>query len=955
MKKTLFIIVMILICSLAFGLVACNKGGETNSNDGAQGSSSEPSDSSSGNSSQSGNSGNNGGNGSITPTPTGVVIDALYHVSFYTGESATQVESINNLRAGDDIPEPATPSLAYNEFEGWYTDYGTYRNEFTFPAKMPANNVYLYAKWTSTVSESAFEDYEKELLDESGEKEGHLYIHYRRFSVGENTDGMDAKALAEYEAKVQKEYEEMNLWIWPYQQTGRVWDWERDESGKIIIDPLGGAYCDADLTLVYTDAGKTEDQTMQFLKNAGSYAKGDINKSDNYCNPQIGFLIVYESSKGIVGEHWRSDGNADQFFQIADAIWEDGSLHIFCVQDNVSSFVTHLTEQKTIVNPYENDDGSHVSIANVNSSETIEVKYGTNLFDTLSGVGYQIMVASFADSDGDGVGDITGIINNLDYIQNTIHADVLWLTPIQLSDSYHGYDIIDYKKVDPKFAATDDPDKEYETLLEECEKRGIKVIMDLVLNHTSTNNVWFQNSAKMIVGEDGTQYRNFYQWRNHEVEKDLSSDWYPYSEYAYSYYGKFSPSMPELNYDYQGTRDAILDVALYWLEKGVSGFRIDAVKHIYMADEVVAADSDVIIYDKDKKTGTDYSSNLTKNLNFFTWLINNVKDQYENAYFVGENFDGHAYNVAPYYTAYDGMLDFYMYYNLAELASKPGNASELAGGSNSSGGSLPDASNDWKLKSGEWDIEAIWKVDAEYSKGDVIMDSLFSSNHDIPRLVNNIVRTYTAPNEWTAGQVNAENADRANKYALAVLRTMFTLPGISWIYYGDELGMSSNYADGENENSPHADRASRQPFKWTKDVNEELYDYTTHFSISGDVTLYVEWDSYNKKLDGVLEQSKEGDSFLNEVSDWARWKSEDDVLRYGSYAYKPVVWDNGQTATALFSFTRSYNGKTYWIITNFDATDYNVSYATNGYNIVKASEGADLYTLPSGGTLILEK
>ena len=908
------------------------------------------------------------GSGS-TPTPTSTTSGggggkyddngnpvATYHISFYTGDGATQVKTMMGLQAGDTIVAPETPRLAYNTFDGWYTDYGTWEHKFDFETtKMPASNLCLYAKWVSSISDDSLSEYETKLEQES--QEGHLYIHYLRF----NNNPEDYKAL--------------NLWVWPYQFTGRVFEWNSDASGEVMVDDIAGATCDIDLTKVYSDAGKEGTESMKFLKTAGNYQAGDIKEENNYMNAQIGFLIVYKDSKDS-GTHWRSDGNADQFIQIKDALWDNGSIHIFCVQDNVSDYVTHISDQKEIVNPYADDDGTHVSKGGVNSSAVLPVKHGTQIFDTVTGVGYQIMVSSFADSDGDGMGDIRGIIENFDYIEK-LNVNTLWLTPIQLSDSYHGYDIIDYKVVDPKFGTTGKTDlaaqqaalDDYKELLTLCHSKGIKVIMDLVLNHTSTNNVWFQNSAKMIVGEDGTEYRNFYQWRNHEVETNLSKDWYPYSEYAYSYYGKFSPSMPELNYDYQGTRDAIVDVALYWLGilgngKGVDGFRIDAVKHIYMADEVTPSSSDIIISDYDTATDSDYSSNLTKNINFFTEFANRIKDEYPACYLVGENFDGQAYNVAPYYTAYDGMLDFYMYYELGKLATYPSSANSLAGGNQSSDGSVPKGSNTSILRGGEWDYEAILGTQQAYSMygltgssgsgNNDVVGSTFTSNHDLPRLMNNVLRIYNGA-EWTAGTVTKENAAWAERSAKAIIATMMCLPGISWIYYGDELGMSSNYGDGEDKTSPHVDRQYRQPFKWTTaDKASGGSKYITNFSISGDTTLYVNWDSYNKTLKGVDEQDTDTSSFLNYVRKWTNLKSTDDVIRFGDYKYKKIEWNPGNVEQSLFSFTRTYGNTTYWIVTNFTEYDYTNLNIFGNYEIIEASAGANHQTLPAGGTIVLK-
>lgn len=918
-KKIISILIaLMLVCCLVFVLAAC---GENNTNP----SGGDAGTDGNGNQTPGQSAGSQGGTG--TNTGTGSNADsnmvAKYHISFYTGDTATQVDTISDIEAGEAVTAPADPQLMYYDFGGWYTDYGTYEQPFDF-SKMPAKNVCLYAKWTSSVSEGELGAYEAALAQNS--QAGHLYIHYRRF------DNLPDK------------YEDLNLWVWPYGFTGREWDWNRDANGKIVLD-TAGAMCDIDLTKKYTDAGKDGKQELQFLKDLS----GGMT-ADNFMDERFGFLIVYKASKNIEGSHWRSDGNADQLFNVAEAVaaWNNGSIHIFCVQDNVSDYTYRLTDQQDIVNPYENDDGTHVSYANVNSSETIKVNYGTVVNEnSVSGVGYQIMVSSFADSNGDGIGDIRGIIEHFEYIKS-LNINTLWLTPIQLSDSYHGYDIIDYKEVDPKFGTLAD----YKELLSLCHSNGIKVIMDLVLNHTSTNNVWFQKSAKMVV-EDGIDYRSYYQWRNHTVEKNLSSDWYPYSEYNYSYYGKFSPSMPELNYDYQGTRDAIADVAMYWLGilgdgTGVDGFRIDAVKHIYMADEVTPKSGDIIIKDYDQATQTDYSSNLTKNLNFFCWFVNQIKSQYPNAYLVGENFDGNAYNVAPYYEAYDGMLDFYMYYNFGQLSMYPTAAAALSGANTDSTNSVPTGDNTYKLMGGGWSYDGVLKVQQAYSEMSTgnrnVMGGLFSSNHDIPRLVNNMVRENLGNGAWKAGTVTSYNSDTANTYAKAVLSAMMTMPGVSFIYYGDELGMSSNYLPGQNADSPHVDRQYRQPFKWTtKDYDEGGDTSITHYSISGDETYYVEWDEYNKTVLGVAEQTAAGDtSYLNIVRYWTNKKATDPVLRYGNYEFIHA-W--GPQAAQLLSFKRTYNGTTYWCLTNFGA-EGNCHAAADVSSMLK--EGSVKYVTPGG-------
>lgn len=909
MRKKTFtnILVLLMVFIMLFVLVGCNHqqtpppvGGDNSGNNG----------------------GNNGGGDDIGGEEGPVV--ARYNIYFYTGDQATQVPTMTGIKAGDPITAPAKPEYVRHNFMGWFTDYGTYENEFVFD-KMPDHNVILYAKWESAIDDNELQAYEN-MLDETSEN-GHLYIHYLRFDN-------DPSA-----------YAKMSLWVWPKAYTGRTFNWNKDASGNVLVDPIGGAVCDIDMTKFYTGAGNDEKSTLQFFKD-GAYGAGYdpsyMKDSSKYLDPDIGFLIVYDESKNK-GGHWTSDGG-NQYFTIATSVRDNGSIHIFATQDNVGDFVFRITEKGEVDNPYEDDDGTHVSLSNVDSSVDLpRTADPTSLFDTVTGVGYQIMVASFADSDGDGYGDIRGIIENLDYLEK-LNVDVLWLTPIQLSDSYHGYDIIDYCAVDPKFGTLED----YKELLRLCHQKGMKVIMDLVLNHTSINNVWFQKSAKMKV-EDGIDYRSFYHWRNHEKEH-LSSSWYPYSEYAYSYYAKFASGMPELNYDYQPTRDAILGVAEFWMtllgeHEGVDGFRIDAVKHIYMKDEVTAKSTDIVINDFDQATNTDYSSNVTKNLNFFCWLIDGVKKINPNAYMVGENFDGHAYNVAPYYKAFDGMLDFYMYYNLAQTAINMNWASGLAGEAKTAMGTFTGVNTN-KLHTSYWNFNDVLQTNQKY--GGNVIGSIFTSNHDVPRLINHVAGSMSG-SDLVAGTLNASNSTLAKRRALSVISAVMTLPGIGWIYYGDELGMSSNYGAGENKNSPHVDRQYRQPFKWT--TNKAGSKYITDYSISGDKTYYVKWDTYNATLPGAKEQMAQSNSFLSEVMKWTKLKSEDQVIRYGSYACKPFG-GNGD----IMGFTRSYNGKTYWVVINFGNSEYRNAKSVFGANskLICASTGSSLDYIAVGGTVVAQ-
>ena len=212
--------------------------------------------------------------------------------------------------------------------------------------------------------------------------------------------------------------------------------------------------------------------------------------------------------------------------------------------------------------------------------------------DDQNRVFYQIFVGSFSDSDGDGVGDLRGIINRMDYLNDGDHnsglslgVEGIWLTPVFASPSYHKYDVTDYYAIDPAFGTEED----LVELAELCHQRNVKLIIDLVINHTGDRNKWFsQFKEAHFGGKTDDPYYNFYHFYT-------KGDPTPAGGYAQlmgtqDYYEcNFSGSMPELNYDNPDVRQAMVDVAKYWLDRGVDGFRFDAAKYIYFGDNVKSA------------------------------------------------------------------------------------------------------------------------------------------------------------------------------------------------------------------------------------------------------------------------------------------------------------------------------------------------------------------------------
>ena len=212
---------------------------------------------------------------------------------------------------------------------------------------------------------------------------------------------------------------------------------------------------------------------------------------------------------------------------------------------------------------------------------------------------YEIFVASFNDSDGDKVGDLNGVTKKLDYLQEMGYTGI-WMMPIHRSPSYHKYDVIDYYSIDPAYGTLED----FEKLTEEAHKRDINIIIDLVVNHTSHLNPWFIQAEDAYAKGTFSPYLNWYNF-SHEPQ-------YGYAEKDGIYYeARFVDSMPDLNLDAKEVRDEIINIMKFWVDKGVDGFRLDAVTSYYTND-------------------------IQKNVEFMTWLSKAAKAIKPDCYIVGE-------------------------------------------------------------------------------------------------------------------------------------------------------------------------------------------------------------------------------------------------------------------------------------------------------------------------------
>ncbi len=350
---------------------------------------------------------------------------------------------------------------------------------------------------------------------------------------------------------------------------------------------------------------------------------------------------------------------------------------------------------------------------------------------------YEIFVYSFCDSIGDGIGDLQGVISKLDYIQE-LGFNGIWLMPIMPSTTYHKYDVKDYMKIDPEYGTMED----FDALMAECEKRGIKVILDLVLNHTSSKHPWFVQAKEYLesLGEgqepsaEECPYVGYY---NFVKGNPSSTTWYQAGTSGYYYEGGFWSEMPDVNFESEALRREFEAVIDFWLEKGVGGFRLDAVKEFY-------------------------SGNPTKNIEVLRWVNDYVKAADPDAYMVGEAWEG--LNVYAQY--YESGIDSFFNFEFGDSNGRIVKTLVFTGDVNNAQAyakELVKAQNTIRK----------YREDA--------IDAPFFINHDMGR---------------AAGCLRYDERKIKMSAALNVL-----MSGSAFVYYGEEIGMTGSGKD-ENKRAP---------------------------------------------------------------------------------------------------------------------------------------------------------
>jgi len=414
---------------------------------------------------------------------------------------------------------------------------------------------------------------------------------------------------------------------------------------------------------------------------------------------------------------------------------------------------------------------------------------------------YEIFVRSFYDSDGDGVGDFNGMTQKLDYLndgdpstQIDLGVNAIWLMPINPSPSYHGYDVTDYKAVNPDYGNMAD----FQNFLTEAHNRGIKVIIDLVLNHSSSQHPWF------IAARNGDpNYRDYYRWENSHPSYNGpwgQNVWHQNYVDGKYYYGVFWDQMPDLNFNHQPVKDSIVDIMDFWLNTvGVDGFRCDAVKYLYENGNQLEDQPQTLAYWQE-----------------FRAIMDSLKP---GAVAVGEAWTNTA-NVVPYAT--NDRFNFCFEFDLASSIQHAVN------------------NNDPLAISSQMNT-----VQTSY---DSLQYAPFLSNHDQNRVLTEF------------------GGDEAKMKAAAGI--YLTLPGVPFIYYGEEIGM---VGQGDHLNI-------RRPMQWND--TPPYAGFTTGTAWQGVPASYL---NYNVETLG-----NSSESVLNYYREVVRLRTmpQSHPLHYGDFSFQ---------------------------------------------------------------------
>lgn len=505
--------------------------------------------------------------------------------------------------------------------------------------------------------------------------------------------------------------------------------------------------------------------------------------------------------------------------------------------------------------------------------------------DFKKSVVYQIYPRSFKDSSGDGIGDLKGVTEKLNYLKN-LGVDYIWLTPFYISPQVdNGYDVADYLSIDSRFGTMED----FEEMVSEAKKLGIDVMLDMVFNHTSTQHKWFKNAMK---GDE--KYKDYYIFKEpvegneptNWISKFGGSAWEYASKFKEYYLHLFDVKQADLNWENEELKKELFQVVNFWMEKGVKGFRFDVINLISKPE----------IYENDyvgdgRRFYTDGAKTheYLKELNSKTFGLN------EDIITVGEMSSTTIDNCSRYSNPEEKELSMVFNFHHLKVDYKDGDK-----------WSLMDF-DFIKLK----EILIAWQIGLQESGG---WNALFWCNHDQPRIVSRL----------------GDDTKYHKESAKMLATTMHMLRGTPYIYQGEEIGMTNPhfdkielYKDVESINyynilkdegkpndeiikilgSKSRDNA-RTPVQWNDTENAGFTTGTPYISVSN-----------NYSEINVEKALEDNDSIFYHYKKLVELRKEYDVIAYGDF--KPILEEDSE----IFAYVRYYNDEKLLVINNFYGKD----------------------------------
>ncbi|MEW9671830.1 alpha,alpha-phosphotrehalase [Ammoniphilus sp. 3BR4] len=499
---------------------------------------------------------------------------------------------------------------------------------------------------------------------------------------------------------------------------------------------------------------------------------------------------------------------------------------------------------------------------------------------------YQIYPKSFKDSTGNGTGDLQGIIDKLDYLK-TLGVDVIWLTPIYVSPQRdNGYDISDYYRIFPEYGTMET----FEKLLEEAHGKGMKIIMDIVVNHTSTDHEWFREASQ----SKDSPYRNFYIWKD-PVDGAEPNNWrskfggnaWQYDEQTGQYYlHLFDVTQADLNWENTELRDRIYEMMNFWLAKGVDGFRLDVI-NLISKDQRFPNDS----LDTPTDDGRKFYTDGPRVHEFLKEMNEKVFSRNPDFLTVGEMSSTTIENCVKYSNREEQELSMTFSFHHLKV----------------------DYPNGEKWAAADFDFMRLKKIMSDWQYGMQAgggWNALFWCNHDQPRAVSRF------------GNDREYHRESAKMLATA----LHMLQGTPYIYQGEEIGMTNphfdsitDYRDVESINayeilkatgkSEHEIMAvlkqksrdnSRTPMQWNSKRNAGFTDGTPWIRVAPN------YDEINAE-----QALQDIDSVFYHYQKLIQLRKEYDIIAYGDFEF--ILEDDPM----IFAYLRRFKNETLLVINNF--------------------------------------